>query len=159
MDLVGYVSGSQIDKAFLDVSRSIKVPKRGEIVLTEEDHCVITGATENKVHFKIQASKAAEDSELGFHIHITLQNGEISYSSQHPHSISFKLCNKDEMKEIDLDASRSIDDPKTETAYWSDSFYLQDKLWLQRIMRGKLKEPLANIEVGVEIQNLISLHT
>lgn len=159
LDLVGYISGSHIDKDALNISKEIRVPTRGGIALTEDDHCVVTGVTENKVIFKLQASKAAEESELGFHINITLRNGEIQYSSQRPNKVSVKPYNHVGVEEINLNASQIIDDPKTEAAYWSDSFYLQDKLWAEQIMVGKLEKPLANIEVGVEIQELISVDT
>jgi predicted dehydrogenase len=157
LDLVGYISGSQITKNFLTVASGIRVPTRGAITLTEDDHCVMVGTTESKVIFKVQASKTAEASELGLHIHITLRKGEIHYSSTCPDRVCVKSYSCMEKKEIKLGASRIIDDPKTEAAYWSDSFYLQNKLWIEQIITGRAEKSLASIQTGVELQDLVSV--
>ncbi|MCX7122067.1 MAG: Gfo/Idh/MocA family oxidoreductase, partial [Gammaproteobacteria bacterium] len=136
LDIICYMTGSEIDRGSLRASLGIRVPMREGVVLTEDDHCIMTGTTDSRAHFKLQVSKSAEDAELGFHAHITFERGEIRYSSRSPDLIALKLMARPGVTEVAIGSSRIIADPVTEVPFWSDSFYFQNEAWVKQIATG-----------------------
>lgn len=159
LDMVCYMAKAKIQKESLRVSLGIRVPMREGMTLTEDDHCIMIGSTDNRVNFKVQASKSAESAEVGFHAHMVFEGGEIKYSSSLPDRIVLKLLTRPDTTELRVDPSRLIADPTTEVPFWSDSFYLQNEAWLRQIATSTLEPKIADIATGLAIQNLISVAT
>lgn len=157
LDLVAYMTRSKIEKNSIHIKTEIKIPERAGIRLTEDDHSTADGITTSNVSFKIQASKSAKEPDLGFHVHLVFHKSVIYYSSKFPARISIASTSQENVEGISVDQQKLIEDPSLEVPYWSDSFYLQNKAWIQQIATGKFDEMLANIEAGVEVQKLISV--
>lgn len=155
-DLVHYMTKSAIVKKTLKVARGTKVSSRKGIKLINDDHSIATGLTDNGACFKIKSTKSAPDEELGFHVNLILEYGELSYSSSNPGIIKIQYANKLDIETIKINYPKIIEDPQKEIPYWAESFYFQNKLWIEMVRKGEQSKTLANITDGLVIQNLIS---
>ncbi len=158
LDMVSYFTSHNIAENSLEASLEIKNPIREGVTLTEDDHCTMAGITDNGASFAIQASKSAEDEEVGLHLHIVFEDGEIKYSSNStPHALTLQLSTSTNLIPIETDSMIHIPDPKTEVPFWSDSFYLQNKAWIQQIIAKNIDNRLANIATGLKVQQLLAI--
>lgn len=155
-DLVQYITNSSIIQDTLSISLGTKVPFRGMVKLINDDHSIATGLTDNGICFKVKATKSALEHDLGFHINLILENGELYYSSNYPNNIKVHYTNSLEIDNVTIQHKKVIEDPDKEIPYWSDSFYLQDKEWTDLICKKTTSKKLANISDGLKIQKLIS---
>ena len=155
-DLVHYMTKSPINKQTLKVSKGTKVSSRKGIKLSNDDHSVSTGLTDNGTCFRVKSTKSALDEDLGFHMNLTLEHGELLYSSSNSNTIKIRYTDKIETDTVQINYPKVIEDPQKEIPYWADSFYFQNKLWIEMISKGETSEIIANITDGLNIQNLIS---
>jgi glucose-6-phosphate 3-dehydrogenase len=158
LDMVSYLTGQNIAENSLEASLEIKNPIREGVTLTEDDHCIMAGVTDNGASFSIQASKSVEDEEVGLHLHIVFEAGEIKYSSNSmPHALTLQLNTSTNLVPIETNSMIHIPDPGTEVSFWSDSFYLQNEAWVQQITTKNIDNRLANIATGLKVQQLLSI--
>jgi glucose-6-phosphate 3-dehydrogenase len=156
LDLVSYFADSLIDTDSFKLSKGIKIPHRGDVKLTNDDHSVATGQTKNGVIFIVESTKAAKEEDLGFHIRLICQHGELYYSSTQPEVVEMRHNNRFEVSKTIINELKILDNPEKEVAYWADSFYFQDKALVDLIYHNKQDDRLATIKDGLEIQRLIS---
>ena len=158
--MVTYFTGHNIAENSLEASLEIKNPIREGVTLTEDDHCTMTGVTDNGISFAMQASKSAKNKEMGLHIHMICEAGEIKYSSNTtPHALLLQSNTTTDFILIETDSMTHIPDPETEVPFWSDSFYLQNETWIQQITSRIPDSRLANIATGLNIQKLLTIAT
>jgi glucose-6-phosphate 3-dehydrogenase len=153
-DLVNYFSRSSIRKDSLNIAIGTRVKTHVGITLTADDHCVATGITDKNIPFKIRASKTSPESDLGFHIHLFFQHGEIEYSTARPDHLTISHADNLDHDVVKIDLSKLIPDPQAEIPYWSDSFYFQHMAWINQIM-GTANNSVATVQDGLRIQELL----
>lgn len=156
LDLVQFMTKSSILAKRVKLSLGTKVRQRQGVRLTQDDHCAASGPTSSNAVFRVKASKAAMKHELGLHINWVFEHGELSYSSREPDSFKLHLNSSLEVVELSIDGQKVIEDPDKEIPYWADSFYFQDKAWVDLIGDGVANDSLASLDDGVQVQRLIS---
>ncbi|MES2203995.1 MAG: Gfo/Idh/MocA family oxidoreductase [Pseudomonadota bacterium] len=155
-DLIHYLAGSTINKNSLKISIGKRVKTRAGVDLTVDDNCIVTGMTVGETLFKMQASKSSPEEELGFHVYLICQHGEIKYSSSNSGKIKVTYINQVRHDFVEVDLRKLIDDPSGEIPYWSDSFYFQNLAWTNTL-RGRRSLEVATIQDGCYIQELLSV--
>lgn len=156
LDLVRYISQSEIDHRSMQTTLGTRVKDRNGVQLENDDHSVTVGATDNGAYFKVTSSKSADDSQLGFHFELTCERGSLSYSSLNPSVIKVHL--NDQVKTIaeSIAFPQFLLDPESEIPYWADSFYLQDKAWIQQLESQVVMPQLSTVLDGLKVQQLIA---
>lgn len=155
LDLVAVIANSKIKKDSVRVSCGTRVPYKSGIKIETDDHCIVAGATENHSIFKIKASKAADDKELGFYVNVVFEHGEVHYSAAYAGVLELDLINSLQKEIISIEHQKLLQDPAGEIEFWSDSFYLQDKNWIG-LLSVKNEPALASIDDGLDVQYLLS---
>ena len=154
MDLVGFISDSTINLENLHVSLGQRIANRGGSELHQEDCCVLSGVTLNHIPFKLEASKACDPVDVGLFLEINFLEGKASYSSQIPQKIKLEAFDTPGVNEIEINKPL-LKDPVKEVAYWSDSFYLQIKCWVDSLSESLLDGQLGSIADGCYAQKVL----
>jgi glucose-6-phosphate 3-dehydrogenase len=159
LDLVRYISQSEINKQSLNVSLGTRVHQRDGVFLDNDDHSTAIGITNNHIQFKVRASKSSAEEEIGFHLNLICDNGELHYSSKEKDSIKIFYNDRLGMENVLINWPSVLSDPKKEIPSWADSFYLQDDAWITQLASGQQSPCLATLNDGVNVQDLISIHS
>lgn len=155
IDLVSYITKSDIKESSVRASLGTKVSSRNNVRLHNDDYSIATGTTISNINFKIKSTKSALDSDVGFHVIIICKYGEISYSSNNPYIINLQYNNSMDVINIPICHQKILNDPLKEIPYWADSFYFQNKRWIDSINNRCLSKNLASIQDGIKIQSII----
>ena len=87
-----------------------------------DDNGYVMGSSEKGAYFRVHASKSETDHNLGLHIQLVFENGEIRYSTHHENRLLLILFNDTNTETIGFDALKRLADPPRELPFWSDSF-------------------------------------
>ncbi len=103
----------------------------------------------------VHASKSETDHNLGLHIQLVFENGEIRYSTHHENRLLLILFNDTNTETIGFDALKRLPDPPRELPFWSDSFIHLHDDWCALIKYGHSSPKLADLSSGLHIQEII----
>ena len=87
-----------------------------------DDNGYVMGSSEKGAYFRVHASKSETDHNLGLHIQLVFENGEIRYSTHHENRLLLILFNDTNTETIGFDALKRLPDLPRELPFWSDSF-------------------------------------
>ncbi len=155
LDLVSYMTKSNIKQSSVKVAIGTKVSSRNNIKLNNDDYSIATGLTQNNVLFKVKSTKSALPDEIGFHISIICANGDLQYTSNSPQNITLIYHNSMDIINVPMCYPNIIPNPEKEIPYWADSFYFQNKAWIELISGKATSQKLANIDDGLLVQKII----
>ena len=69
-----------------------------------DDNGYVMGSSEKGAYFRVHASKSETDHNLGLHIQLVFENGEIRYSTHHENRLLLILFNDTNTETIGFDA-------------------------------------------------------
>lgn len=120
-----------------------------------DDNGYVMGSSEKGAYFRVHASKSETDQNLGLHIQLVFENGEIRYSTHHENRLLLILFNDTNTETIGFDALKRLPDPPRELPFWSDSFIHLHDDWCALIKYGHSSPKLADLSSGLHIQEII----
>ncbi len=82
-----------------------------------DDNGYVMGSSEKGAYFRVHASKSETDHNLGLHIQLVFENGEIRYSTHHENRLLLILFNDTNTETIGFDALKRLPDPPRELPF------------------------------------------
>lgn len=155
LDLFCFLSSDEICIDTVKVVKGTRVRNKDGGRVEVDDNGYVFGQSNGGVNFKIKSSKSEDDNNLGLHLKLIYEKGEISYSTRQEDCLKLSLFDVLGTKEINFDNKKLIADPKNELPFWSDSFYYMLSDWCMSLKGEESSRNLPIIRHGLKIQNIL----
>ena len=155
LDLFCFFASDKIDVDTVKIVKGTRVQQKSGKQVEVDDNGYIFGQSKSGINFKIKSSKSEIDTNLGLHLKLIFENGEISYSTRNEDCIVLSLFNVVGVEEIKFNEEKMIEDPKNELPFWSDSFYYMLSDWCDLLEGKNSSDKLPKIQDGLGIQDIL----
>ncbi len=155
LDLFCSLSTDTIDTKNLRIAKGTRVGAKNNGLVEVDDNGYVFGHACGGAFFRIKASKSEEKKELGLHINLVFEKGEIHYSTQNENRLLITLFDQTGVEEISFSDNRILPDPPKELPYWSDSFYLLLQDWCLALQGKSHSASLPALSTGLHIQEVM----
>lgn len=155
LDMFCLLAADTIRTDTLKVVKGTRIGSKSDGPVEVDDNGHVFGRSERGAYFRIRASKSDEEDELGLHINLVFDKGEIRYSTRNEDRLFLTFFGRPGVEEIALENTKLISDPPRELPYWSDSFYhlLQD--WCFSLQGNIQSNTLPDLSAGLHIQEVM----
>lgn len=152
LDMFCLLATDTIRTDTLKVVKGTRIGAKSDGPVEVDDIGYVFGRSVQGAFFRIRASKSDEETELGLHIHLVFDRGEIRYSTRNEDRLFVSLFCRTGVEEVTVGYRKLLSDPPRELPYWSDSFYYLLYDWCF-LLQGNLRpETLPAISAGLHIQ-------
>ncbi|MCT2386122.1 Gfo/Idh/MocA family protein [Erwinia pyrifoliae] len=155
LDLFCLMGESPVALNGIRTVKGTRVAEKSDGLVEVDDNGYVMGCSEKGAYFRIHASKSETGKDLGLHMQIVLEKGEIGYSTHHENSLLLSLFNDTATETIAFDGMKRLPDPPRELPFWSDSFIHLHNDWCGLIKHGTSAPMLADLSSGLHIQEII----
>ncbi|EEW5075016.1 Gfo/Idh/MocA family protein [Escherichia coli] len=155
LDLFCFIGESPVVVHGIKTVKGTRVGTKSDGQVEVDDNGYVMGSSEKGAYFRVHASKSETDQNLGLHIQLVFENGEIRYSTHHENRLLLILFNDTNTETIGFDALKRLPDPPRELPFWSDSFIHLHDDWCALIKYGHSSPKLADLSSGLHIQEII----
>lgn len=155
LDLFCFLSSDEICIDTVKVVKGTRVRNKEGGQVEVDDNGYVFGQSHSGINFKIKSSKSEDDENLGLHLKLIYEKGEVLYSTRQEDCIKLSLFDSLGTKVIKFNSEKLISDPKNELPFWSDSFYHMLSDWCASINSGNSSLNLPLIKNGLKIQTIL----
>lgn len=155
LDLFCFIGESPIVVSGVRSVRGTRVCTKSGGLVEVDDNGYVMGCSEKGAYFRIHASKSETEKDLGLHIHLIFDKGELKYSTQEENKLLVNLFNRSGTEIIILESMKRLPDPPRELPFWSDSFIHLHNDWCALLKYGTSSPRLADLSSGLHIQEII----
>lgn len=155
LDLFCFIGESQVALNGIRTVKGTRVGEKSDGIVEVDDNGYVMGCSEKGAYFRIHASKSETGQNLGLHIQIVFEKGEIRYTTHQENSLLLSLFNETGTETIGFDGVKRLPDPLRELPFWSDSFIHLHEDWCALVKHGTSTPMLADLSSGIHIQEII----
>ncbi|MEN4912754.1 Gfo/Idh/MocA family protein [Erwinia amylovora] len=155
LDLFCFIGESPVILNRIRTVKGTRVSEKSDGLVEVDDNGYVMGCSEKGAYFRIHASKSETGQNLGLHMQIVLEKGEIRYSTHQENSLLLSLFNDTGTETIAFNGEKRLPDPPRELPFWSDSFIHLHDDWCGLIKHGTSTPMLADLSSGLHIQEII----
>ncbi len=156
LDLFCFLAEDTIRTSDLRVVKGTRVNNKSDGPVEVDDNGYVFGRADGGAFFRIRASKSDDDgSQLGLHINLVFDEGEIHYSTTDENKLFLTFFSKLGVEEVMLETRKVIPDPNRELPFWSDSFYYLLLDWCRLLQNHGKSKALPFLPAGLHIQEII----
>ncbi|ENM4394594.1 Gfo/Idh/MocA family oxidoreductase [Salmonella enterica] len=155
LDLFSFIGESPIVVDGIRTVKGTRVGAKSDGRVEVDDNGYVMGSSEKGAYFRIHASKSETGQDLGLHMQLVFEKGEIRYSTHHENSLLLVLFNETDAETVGFDGQKRLPDPPRELPFWSDSFIHLHNDWCALIKYGHAAPKLADLSSGLHIQEII----
>lgn len=155
LDLFCFIGESPVVLNRIRTVKGTRVSEKSDGLVEVDDNGYVMGCSEKGAYFRIHASKSETGQNLGLHMQIVFEKGEIRYTTHQENSLLLSLFNEIGTETIGFDGVKRLPDPPRELAFWSDSFIHLHDDWCALVKHGTSTPMLADLSSGIHIQEII----
>lgn len=155
LDLFCFIGESPVALNGIRTVKGTRVGEKSDGLVEVDDNGYVMGCSEKGAYFRIHASKSETGQNLGLHMQIVFEKGEIRYTTHQENSLLLSLFNETGTETIGFDGVKRLPDPPRELPFWSDSFIHLHDDWCALIKHGASTPMLADLSSGIHIQEII----
>ncbi|NIY83697.1 Gfo/Idh/MocA family protein [Vibrio hepatarius] len=155
LDLFCFMGASPIVVNRIRTAKGTRVGAKSDGLVEVDDNGYVMGCSEKGAYFRVHASKSDTGKELGLHMQLVFEKGELRYSTLHENSLFLSLFNETGTETVGFDDAKRLPDPPRELPFWSDSFIHLHEEWCGSIKHGRTTSKLADLSLGIHIQEII----
>jgi len=155
LDLFCFIGESPVALNGIRTVKGTRVGEKSDGLVEVDDNGYVMGCSEKGAYFRIHASKSETGQNLGLHMQIVFEKGEIRYTTHQENSLLLSLFNETGTETIGFDGVKRLPDPPRELPFWSDSFIHLHEDWCALVKHGTSTPMLADLSSGIHIQEII----
>ncbi|WJV62295.1 Gfo/Idh/MocA family oxidoreductase [Pectobacteriaceae bacterium CE70] len=155
LDLFCFIGESPVALNGIRTVKGTRVGEKSDGLVEVDDNGYVMGCSEKGAYFRIHASKSETGLNLGLHMQIVFEKGEIRYTTHQENSLLLSLFNETGTESIGFDGVKRLPDPPRELPFWSDSFIHLHDDWCALVKHGTSTPMLADLSSGIHIQEII----
>lgn len=155
LDLFCFIGESPVALNGIRTVKGTRVGEKSDGLVEVDDNGYVMGCSEKGAYFRIHASKSETGQNLGLHMQIVFEKGEIRYTTHQENSLVLSLFNETGTETIRFDGVKRLPDPPRELPFWSDSFIHLHDDWCALVKQGTSTPMLADLSSGIHIQEII----
>lgn len=155
LDLFCFIGESPVALNGIRTVKGTRVGEKSDGIVEVDDNGYVMGCSEKGAYFRIHASKSETGQNLGLHMQIVFEKGEIRYTTHQENSLLLSLFNETGTETIGFDSVKRLPDPPRELPFWSDSFIHLHDDWCALVKHGTSTPMLADLSSGIHIQEII----
>lgn len=155
LDLFCFMGESPIVVNGVRTVKGTRVRTKSDGLVEVDDNGYVMGCSEKGAYFKIHTSKSETEQNLGLHMQVVFDKGEVRYSTHQENNLCLNLFNHTGTETIGFDGVKRLPDPPRELPFWSDSFIHLHDDWCALIKHGISTPMLADLSSGLHIQEII----
>lgn len=155
LDLFCFIGESPVALNGIRTVKGTRVGEKSDGIVEVDDNGYVMGCSEKGAYFRIHASKSETGQNLGLHMQIVFEKGEIRYTTHQENSLLLSLFNETGTETIGFDGVKRLPDPPRELPFWSDSFIHLHDDWCALVKHGTSTPMLADLSSGIHIQEII----
>ncbi|EKP7192531.1 Gfo/Idh/MocA family oxidoreductase, partial [Salmonella enterica] len=122
LDLFCFIGESPVVVDGIRTVKGTRVGAKSDGRVEVDDNGYVMGSSEKGAYFRIHVSKSETGQDLGLHMQLVFEKGEIRYSTHHENSLLLVLFNETDAETVGFDGQKRLPDPPRELPFWSDSF-------------------------------------
>jgi len=155
LDLFCFIGESPVALNGIRTVKGTRVGEKSDGLVEVDDNGYVMGCSEKGAYFRIHASKSETGQNLGLHMQIVFEKGEIRYTTHQENSLLLSLFNETGTETIGFGGVKRLPDPPRELPFWSDSFIHLHEDWCALVKHGTSTPMLADLSSGIHIQEII----
>jgi len=155
LDLFCFIGESPVALNGIRTVKGTRVGEKSDGLVEVDDNGYVMGCSEKGAYFRIHASKSETGQNLGLHMQIVFEKGEIRYTTHQENSLLLSLFNETGTETIGFEGVKRLPDPPRELPFWSDSFIHLHEDWCALVKHGTSTPMLADLSSGIHIQEII----